>query len=246
MNFIRGFFSVAFFSATLALGQSPNEPATGHEIVAELRSMQPQGNSEISGVLKIDSGNRIREIPVVCNIVTNGDSWKVIYQTHATTNGGAEKLVVIRSPNAPNQYFYARAATSNSPLPQATLLSSSDAAIPLAGSDFWLSELGFDFLLWPQQQKLKGEMRLGQACYVLESRNPDAPKVVRVKSFIDKDSGGLLIAEGYDRQNKLIKEFSLGNSSFKKVNGQWQLRRMKMVSPKIDSETILEFDLPKE
>ena len=89
-------------------------------------------------------------------------------------------------------------------------------------------------------------MRLGQACYVLESIHPDAPLVVRVKSWIDKDSGGLLIAEAYDRNKKLVKEFSLAGSSFKKVNGQVQLRRMKIRSPQKKSETVLEFDLPEE
>jgi hypothetical protein len=89
-------------------------------------------------------------------------------------------------------------------------------------------------------------MRLGRPCYVLESINPDAPSVVRVKSYIDKESGGILVAEGYDRNKKLVKDFSLGGSSFKKVNGQWQLKKMKISSPRKDSETVLEFDLPQE
>jgi hypothetical protein len=153
---------------------------------------------------------------------------------------------VIHSPNEPNQYFYSRASSPTDPLPEPKPIKPEQAAIPLAGSDFWLSELGFDFLHWPQQKKLKGEMRLGRPCYVLESINPDAPSVVRVKSYIDKESGGILVAEGYDRNKKLVKDFSLGGSSFKKVNGQWQLKKMKISSPKTDSETVLEFDLPEE
>ena len=240
------FLSVIFFGG-LAFAQSPEtEPQTGAALVAQIRSMQPEENSEISGVLKIRSPNRREDIPVICHVVTNCDGWRVIYETRPTANAGAEKLIVIRSPTLPNKYLYARALSPKAPLPEPKTLSSGEAVIPFAGSDFWLSELGFDFLDWPEQQKLKGEMRLGQPCYVLESRNPQAPKIVRVKLWIDKESGGLLIAEGFDRNNKLVKEFSLGGSSFKKINGHWQLKKMRIRSPKNKSETVLEFDLPKD
>jgi hypothetical protein len=242
---IRGFVFFLFFALTYAaFSQAPaDEPQTGDEIARELRNMQPGGNTEVSGNLII---NRHEKIPVVCNITTNGDSWKVVYKTERTANTPAEKFITIHTLNGPNKYFYSSASSPAASLPEPKLLSSAEVAIPFAGSDFWLSELGFDFLHWPSQKKLPGQMRLGQACYVLESIDPKAPVVVRVKSYIDKDSGGILIAEGYDRNKKLIKEFSLGGGSFKKVNGQWQLKKMKISSPKEDSETVLEFDLPDE
>lgn len=239
-------FLVAIFLASFAFGQEPDEPETGEELAKELRTMQPGANAEISGIMKIRSPERRADIPIISRTVTNENSWQMIYEVFATTNAPAEKLIVIHSPNGPNKYLYARAATLKDPLPRPKPVDPSKTAIPLAGSDFWLSELGFDFLHWPIQNKLPGEMRLGQACYVLESIHPDAPVVVRVKSWIDKDSGGPLIAEGYDRNKKMIKEFSLAGSSFKKVNGQWQLRKMKIRSPRKDSETVLEFDLPEE
>ncbi|MEO6036514.1 MAG: outer membrane lipoprotein-sorting protein [Verrucomicrobiota bacterium] len=224
----------------------PPEPANGAELATQLREAQPVENSEISGVLKIRAPHRREDIPVVCKVVTNGNTWQVIYETRATTSSGAEKLVVIHSLDGHNQYLYARAASPQSPLPETKSLAPADASIQLAGSDFWLTELGLDFFHWPQQKKLKGEMRLGQPCYVLESVNPGAATVVRVKSYIDKESGSPLIAEGFDRNGKLVKEFSLGGSSFKKIDGRWQLKKMKITSPRNDSETVLEFDLPKD
>jgi hypothetical protein len=245
-----GLWLLCFFVANVCLvassafaQPSEAEPKDGDAIAYQLRTMQPGGNTEISGVLII---NNRQKIPVICNIVTNRDSWKVIYETRPTTNSAAEKFITVHSLAGPNKYFYSRAPTPNAPLPDPKPLTANEAAIPLAGSDFWLSELGFDFLHWPFQKKLPGQMRLGQPCYVLESINPDAQTVVRVKSFIDKESGGILIAEAYDRNKKLVKEFSLGGSSFKKINGQWQLKKMKIGSPKNDSETVLEFDLPEE
>ena len=244
MTFRPIFYSlIAILFAATAFAQPSAEPATGEELVAQLRAMQPGENSEISGVLKIRAPNRRIEIPVVCTVVTNGDSWRVTYETRATTTSGAEKLVVIHTLGAPNQYLYARASTPGADLPDLKSVSPSEAAISLAGSDFWLSELGFEFLHWPQQKKLKGEMRLGQPCYVLESVDPNGPVIARVKSYIDKESGGILIAEAFDNKGKTVKEFSLSGSSFKKINGRWQVKKMRISSPKIDSETTLEFDL---
>ena len=241
------FALLAMLGPGLAFAQSAeSEPETGDALTEQLRSMQPEESTEISGVLKIRSPKRREEIPVVFRIVTNGSSWLVIYETRSTTNRAAEKLVVIRSVNQPNKYLYARAPAPNAPLSEPKPLAAAEASTPFAGSDFWLAELGFEFLRWPIQHKLPGEMRLGQPCYVLESINPDAPLVVRVKSWVEKESGGLLIAEAYDRNKKMVKEFSLAGSSFKKVNGRWQLKKMKISSPQEKSETVLEFDLPKD
>lgn len=222
------------------------EPETGAALVQQIRSLQPEGDSTVSGVLKIRSDKWSDDVPVTCKVVTTNDSWQVSYETAATAKTGAEKFVVIHSLNSSNKYLYARAENAKAPLPQLKTLSSHDIAIPLAGSDFWLSELAFDFLEWPQQEKLKGEMKLGQPCYVLESRNPQALKIARVKSWIHKESGGVMVANAYDGDNRLIKEYSLAGSSFKKINGRRQLKQMKIGSPQNKSETILEFDLPKD
>ena len=240
------FGSLFLLVAFLGQAQTIPEPATGPELAAELRAMQPGEDSEISGTLKIRSADRRADIPVVFKIATNHDSWKAIYETGPTANAGAEKLVVLHTLNAPNQYWYGRATSPEAALPDLKSLKPVEADIPLAGSDFWLSELGFEFLHWPEQRKLKGEMRLGRPCFVLESVNPDAPNVVRVKSYIEKESGGILIAEAFDRRGKTVKEFTLSGSSFKKIDGRWQLKKMRISSPKNDSDTTLEFDLPKD
>ena len=96
---------------------------------------------------------------------------------------------------------------------------------------------------WPRQRRLKGELRLGQSCYVLESRDPAAKSIVRVKSYIDKESNGLLVAEAYDAADHKIKEFSLHGSSFQKVNGHWRLKEMEIRDLKKHSRTELKFDI---
>jgi hypothetical protein len=100
-----------------------------------------------------------------------------------------------------------------------------------------------EFLHWPQQRRLPDETRLGQACYVLESRNPAGRQIVRVKSDIDQETGGLLIATAYDANGRVVKEFSLHGSSFKKVNGHWRLEKMEIRNHKPNSQTELKFDI---
>ena len=79
-----------------------------------------------------------------------------------------------------------------------------------------------------------------------ESVDPDGKRVRRVKSWIDKETGGVLIAEAYDEKNRLLKEFNLSGSSFKKVNGRWHLEEMKIRNVRENSQTVLKFDLPEE
>jgi hypothetical protein len=106
-----------------------------------------------------------------------------------------------------------------------------------------LADLGLEFLHWPVQRQLKGEMRLGEPCDVLESSNPSAGAIVRVRSDIDREFHAPLIAVGYDAQGHAVKEYSLHGSSFKKVNGRWRLEKMDIRNKKTGSRTELKFDI---
>jgi hypothetical protein len=83
---------------------------------------------------------------------------------------------------------------------------------PFAGTDFWLADLGMEFLHWPSSALLRKEMRRGRSCKVLESTNPQLGKGAygRVRSWIDSESAQLIRAEAYDSENRLLKEFSPG------------------------------------
>jgi len=222
----------------------PNDLAAGQALAAQIRNSIPEENSQIKGTLIIRAGGQTTNVPVTCRVAVHDGDWETDYDVPATSTSGAERLTVVHHTNAPNEYRYARAASPSAPLPQTMPLSRAEAAAtPLAGSDFSAADLGLDFLHWPEQRRLKGEMRLGQPCYVLESRDPSANSIVRVKSYIDKESNGLLIAEGFDATDHLAKEFSLHGSSFKKVNGHWRLEKMDIRDNKKHSRTELKFDI---
>ena len=221
-----------------------DDSSDGPALAAQIRDAVPEETSQIHGTLIIHANGQTTNVPVTCRVVIRETNWETDYDVAPTTDSGAERLSVIHRTNAPNEYLYARAPSPSAPLPELARLSPAQASLtPLAGSDFSVADLGLDFLHWPQQRRLKGEMRLGQPCFVLESRDPDSKTIGRVKSYIDKESGGLLRAEAYDPVEHLAKEFSLHGSSFKKVNGHWRLDHMDIRDNKKHSHTELKFDI---
>jgi len=125
-------------------------PEAGRALVAELLSVRPDEEVKWNGVLKISGReNKLDPVPIQCQTKPGETNWSVTYLTSATRTSGAEKLTIIFSTNAPPQYFYARAAAPDAPLGETKALTGAEADIPLADSDFWLSDLGFQFYHWP-------------------------------------------------------------------------------------------------
>ena len=63
-------------------------------------------------------------------------------------------------------------------------------------------------------------------------------------SWVDVETLGIVKAEAYDANNKLMKTFT--PKKFKKVSGRWQLKEMEMLNERTDSRTTITFDLPDE
>lgn len=240
--------SFLFCTSTLFAQDAPTGPEAGKELAAELRSMQPVENLKWRGTLKISGRDRkTTSVPILCETTlgTNG-GWSVMYLASATAGAGSEKLTVNFSTNAPNQYIYARSATPDAALGESKTLTDGEADTPLGGSDFMLSDLGFEFYHWPNQVRLPGQMRRGRPCYVLESENPHpgANGYSRVVTYVEKESGQPLEAEAYGPDKKLLKEFELG--SVMKINGRYQVKDLKMFNRKTGSRTYLDFDLQSQ
>jgi hypothetical protein len=208
----------------------------GQELAAKLRSAFPAENSEFSGVLEITdrAGKPVAFVPVVSKVVVTETNWHVTYRVAPTNGAPAETLVIWHAPDQSSQYSL-------------TVGTNAAATAPLtrsfAGSDFWLLDLGLEFCHWPQQRALRAEMSRGRPCRVLESVTPrPAPdSYARVLSWIDNETGGVLQAEAYDGQGKLLKKFSLG--SFQKLDGRWQLRDMRIRNVRTGRQTELKFNL---
>jgi len=231
--------------AAWAAASSPKAEIEGRALAQQLLAQKPAENSTIAGVLKIRDGKGKRlEIPVQSQIGTTPTNWHSVYETSGSSNATIlVKLEVIHSENAPNQYRLWQQSATEGWGGEGRVLAGSEVMMPFAGSDFWLADLGLEFFHWPGQRLLRKEMRRGQSCNVLESvdSQPGAGGYSRVVSWLDIDTGGIVHAEAYDAQNKLLKEFD--PKEFKKVNGRWELREMEIRNAKERSSTRLEFNL---
>jgi hypothetical protein len=238
-------FACLFISAAQRVSSAaPAEPnrSEGETLAADLRNQKPSENTEVTGILKMRDANGKRTESVLrVRTVLGGKSWDAIYEVQPALERGAEKLIVVHEENSPNRYRLAQARSKDAVLPDPAVCIQLMA--PFARSDFWIADLGLEFFHWPAQRLTRKEMRLGRACKVLESINPEpAPGAyARVLSWIDSETDGLLRAEAYDASNKLVKEFSVG--SFKKIKGRWELQDIEIRNVRTDSRTRLEFDL---
>lgn len=237
--------------AAAAPKQTPSLDAQAQELVRGIRSQSPSRPMVLYGTLHIreEQGRRV-EIPIRYSIVPGEESWQGIYETKATGKHAAEQLIIIHKSDAPNEYIWRKGDASTAEGQASALsLKGDEARIPFAGSDYWICDLGLEFLQWPDQRLVRDAkitMRSGVQCKVLESRNPDPASAgyQRVVSWVHPDSGSLIRAEAFNAQGKRVKIFSLGG--IRKIDGHWQPKRLELVDEIADTESSLEFTFQSE
>jgi len=218
------------------------EPLTAERearnLVAEMLAQKPESTN--TGLLKIrDSSGQERQLPIRFEIWSTASNSTSIYE--ATDPGPPRrqvKLTVIRSDAQPNEYLL----SENGQKP--AVLTADRAMVPFAGSDFFLGDLGLEFLHWPQQRLLKKEMRRSRFCEVLESTNPrpTSQSYSRVVCWVEAEPPhGIVHADAYDARGKIFKRFD--PTGVEKVQGQYQLQEMEIRNVKNDSRTRIEFNL---
>ncbi|HEX5220898.1 MAG TPA: outer membrane lipoprotein-sorting protein [Verrucomicrobiae bacterium] len=238
MNAFRAWLILSLLLVALsARAVTTNDPVTaereGRELAKQLRNAKPDGNLTNSGTILILASRKQRStIQFHSRVIVTETNWTSYYEAMNGTNNLLTFSVEHR-PDAPSIY---RLNCTNQLAPNQT-------ALPFAGSDFWLVDLGLEFFHWPVQLLTRRELERGESCSVLESRNPAAPpgSYSRVVSYVDNDTGGIVRADAFDAKGKLLKQFF--PTSFEKVNGQWHLQKMEMENLQTGSRSILTFDL---
>ena len=115
------------------------------------------------------------------------------------------KLTVIHSGDRPNRYELIEPAGAGATNAVTKQLTPDQTMIPFAGSDFWVADLGLEFLHWPQQRLLKKEMRHSKSCNVLESVNPAARPgrlCARGSWIMIESPHGIVHADAYDTRGE--------------------------------------------
>lgn len=245
--------SVAFAQRQAEQRPPPLDPAQGkseaRELVADLLAQKPAQNATNTGQLRIrDRDGHVQEIQARFEITCTPTNWLSVYEVLNPAGGaGKVRLLVIHTDNQPNQYQLAESGHSGAANPMLRELTPSQTMVPFAGSDFWVADLGLEFLHWPEQRLLRKEMRHSKSCGVLESVNPQpAPGgYARVVSWITLESPhGIVHADAYDAHNELIKLFDPVN--LEKVHGDYQLVEVEMRNRKTGSHTWIKFDVARD
>jgi YD repeat-containing protein len=229
---------------SIAALEPPSQPVTlspeqaakeGRALADEMVSQKPAANTTNMGIMTIRDANDNRtRISVHFEVFTTPTNWCSRYQTSDMT------VTVLRENASANQYQVA--------IPQKGrdfTATGRQLMMPFADSDFAIADLGLEFFHWPEQNLTKKEMKRSRACKVLESKNPHpAPGgYSRVVSWIDNESDGIVMAQAYDLQGKLLKQFI--PKKVEKINGQWQLQEMEIDNAQTGSSTRVDFDLAR-
>lgn len=228
---------------TAAKPRFEESPGEGKALVQDLISQRPSENAQHLGTLKIRTeDNQRTEIPIRMTLTLRDESWDDTYQTQKSKHAPPQLLVIKRAEGKPNEYWFAKKTSIDNPTPPVRL-KPEEIYQPFGYSDFWICDLGLEFLHWPNHRIVDTEMRKGRSCKVVESTTPSPVEggYARVLAWIDIETGGLVRAEAYDSRERMLKEFSI--KSVKKVDGRYQLKEMEIINPQNDSRTKLEFNL---
>ena len=230
------------------LGLSPahaadaGDPDRGRALALAVRNQRPAEAAISTGTLRVRTGEGRRlTIPMEVRVSLGSNSWSTVYQANFA-DGRRETLTVVNIGEAAPHFILHRSAGDGN-IAETRPQRPDELTAAFAGTDFAFVDLGMVFLHWPEQRWLGRETRRTRACNMLESRNPfPIPgSYQRVVTWIDEETGGIVRAEAFDTNNRLLKEFSPG--SFAKVGARYELRDMEIRNVSTDSRTTLQFDL---
>jgi hypothetical protein len=228
-----GVLAVFHLPAATATNDAAQAEIEGREIVAQLLSAKPEKNFTNRATLRIFANKRTQEIPVEFHTFVTASNWHTLYFT--TGSNTEQAFLVAHVDGKPNQYRVGRNTKDLSAIQM------ENAYVPFAGSDFWLADLGLEFLHWPDQKVHTKDIKQGKLVWVLTSKNPyPSGAYSRVVSWINPESGGIFEAEAYDKKGELLKSFE--PKSVEKINGQYQPKELQIRNRQTRSRTRIEFN----
>lgn len=224
----------------LAGGAFAQESPSADELLSAMRDMTvSQGNKDVAGTIR---KNRSK---VPFSLSSRG-----------------ETIVFQYKENDAWKRFDVRIREKNVQLIQvvdgkATVMAPASYAKNIAGTDVCYEDLSLRFLYWKGGKVLadSANSRIkGRDCYVVEvpNPNPSVGQFAWVRMWVDKENGTTWQIDGYGRDGKLRKRFTI-TSVQKLDDGSWFFKQMKLEirNPQDPTRTIsLNYldmaDLPKQ
>ncbi len=240
---MRWFYLSVLVLVTAAYSADSNDDAKtedGAQIAAELRNLVPSSETTLQGVIKRRDANRNEKVlRIISKIVPQNDGWLTIYEALNADGSLCEELIIIHTADQRNRYILTTVAENGVQKKD----ENPNLITPFAGSDYLIGDLGLEFFHWKNQQLIKTEMRKSRVCRVLGSKPSETDHQLgysRVVSWVDKETGGILIAEAYDGAGKKVKQFEV-NSFKKDEKGNWQIEEIEIRNLISKTRTLLVF-----
>jgi len=217
----------------------------GQALAKELRLVQLGIPGPITATFKIRKrdGTRV-EHDVHKHTEQFENGWRDLFQISKGSTAESEWLWIKHSAGASPSYKLAVSRQLPTAPDAFRNLNSEQAMASIGESDFWIVDLGLDFLHWPDQRIFQSKIkrRKGVACRLLESSRPtrSLSGYYKVRSWISIENGGIVYAEAFDINDRKIKVFEV--AGVEKIEGVWYLKGLRIRNLRDKSMTVLEFD----
>ena len=217
----------------------------GQALAKELRLVQLGIPGPITATFKIRKrdGTRV-EHDVQKHTEQFENGWRDLFQISKGSTAESEWLWIKHSAGASPSYKLAVSRQLPTAPDAFRNLNSEQAMASIGESDFWIVDLGLDFLHWPDQRIFQSKIkrRKGVACRLLESSRPtrSLSGYYKVRSWISIENGGIVYAEAFDINDRKIKVFEV--AGVEKIEGVWYLKGLRIRNLRDKSMTVLEFD----
>ncbi|MBT3595666.1 MAG: outer membrane lipoprotein-sorting protein [Verrucomicrobia bacterium] len=217
----------------------------GQALAKELRLVQLGIPGPITATFKIRKrdGTRIEHY-VQKHTEQFENGWRDLFQISKDSNAESEWLWINHSAGASPSYKLAVSRQLPTAPDDFQNLNSEQAMASIGESDFWIVDLGLDFLHWPDQRIFQSKIkrRKGVACKLLESSRPtrSLSGYYKVRSWISIENGGIVYAEAFDINDRKMKVFEV--AGVEKIEGVWYLKGLRIRNLRDKSMSVLEFD----
>ena len=191
----------------------------GQELARSIRDSIPTESASLEATMEVTLSDRKRiKTPLTIKTKPLGQAECLMTYETKPSDGNGEYWVVQRALAKRNEYRIGKEAKR--------LAKGEELETSLANSSFTLTDLGLEFLHWPKQKTIRKQRRKSRSCHVLESSRSDSEGTLRVLSWVDIKSGGILAADFYSADGKVRKRFSV--KGLTKKDGHWQVDEMEM------------------
>ena len=214
---IRHYLALALvWACCLFSAVQAQQPASADDLLRAMREMMvSQGNRDVMGTIRKGNSRKVpfslsaRKDTIAFQYKEN-DVWKR-FDVHIGSNR-ADLLLVNQG--------------------KAVVMNPSSYARPIAGTDVTYEDLSLRFLYWKGGTILpdSADSRIkGRDCYIVQVANPTpgSGQFATVRMWIDKENGTVWQIDGYGRDGKLKKRFTI-TAVQRLSDGSWFFKQMKM------------------